>query len=197
MAASTSFIVIVIGFLSLATMESMALSLETDADVSENLPRSEEDFSSILSLDAATDMLGNVTDLDDGFDLGRRKSVCQEIKTIVLQEAFNGGGNKNVLKNIMHELKYKIRHRVGGYFVVVYNDVSGSSRHWGHSMCGNFFRQNGYNIRVLFKRCSGRRCGGRVGKIKICWGCGVWYNDYGMEVDYYREGNMNRFNVYL
>jgi len=124
-------------------------------------------------------------------------TICEEIRSAVFTSVNHYSTNRVVLNGIMDRLKKRIRHRVGGYFVVVYDDVSGSDKHWGSTMCANgdnFFRINGYNVRVLYKTHKGR--GSRVGSMRICWGCGVWYNDYGMDVEYDAEGDWNYFKIY-
>jgi len=137
-------------------------------------------------------------------------SICDEIRHAVITSAFSYSTNKGVVNGIMDKLKRRIAHRVGGYFVVVYNDVSGSDKHWGTSMCtidDEFFRLNGFNVRVLWKNYHGRpkrRVYGsvpysvddKVGSIKICWGCGVWYNSYGMEVKHSRSGGQGDWNYF-
>ena len=131
-------------------------------------------------------------------------TICEEVRSAVFTSALTKSGNLGVLNGIMDILGRTIQHRVGGYFVVVYNDVSGSDKHWGSTMCTSFpnsliryrdfYRMNGHNVRVLYKNHNGRQS--RVGAIRICRGCGVWYNSYGMDVEYKEEGNFNRFNVY-
>ena len=129
--------------------------------------------------------------------------MCTEFTRIIVGETITGGSNEAVADRINHRLHTIYRRgEVGGYFLVVYDAVWGGDKHWGgesHCMGDRFFRLNGKNIRFYYKTCKGKRCSSKLGgktTLRICWGCGVWYNSAGVDLEYSNGNGWHYFDVY-